>query len=118
MQFLYEPNASILKAGAFKSIGNEFNLKKIHPSTHLYTSDILEKKFPGRIFEIEAEVKSDLKLLHKYFPEGKANITTRNYPLTPMALKKKTGLIDGGEKYLIGFSGIKKKYLIAASRIG
>lgn len=115
--YLYEPNASILKAGAFKSIGNKFNLKKIHPNTHLYTSDILKEGFPGRVFEITEEVKVDKKSWSTFLPDGKANITTRNYPLSPEELKKKTGLKDGGEKYLIGFSGIDRKYLMVADRV-
>jgi 16S rRNA G966 N2-methylase RsmD len=50
-EFLYEPNASILKAGAFKSISKKFNIKKLHPNTHLYTSHQLLRDFPGRIFQ-------------------------------------------------------------------
>jgi hypothetical protein len=115
--FLYEPNASILKAGAFKSIANKFHLAKIQVSTHLYTSDLLVPEFPGRIFKIVSEVKGEKKELLQYFPGGKANVTTRNYPLSVDELKKKTGLNDGGDKYLLGFSGQQKKFLVAAERI-
>jgi len=117
LPFLYEPNASILKAGAFKSIASRFNLKKIQVNTHLYTSAQLMENFPGRRFLIEAFVKPDARVLKEYFPDGKANVTTRNYPLTPEALKKKTGLKDGGEKFLIGFSGKKKKFLAVAKKL-
>lgn len=115
LRYLYEPNASILKAGAFKSAAARFNLKKIHVNTHLYTGEHLVDNFPGRKFLIEELVKPST--LKKYFPDGKANVTTRNYPLTPEALKKKTGLKDGGEKFLIGFSGEKKKFLAVARRL-
>jgi len=115
--YLYEPNASILKAGAFKTVGTRFQLNKIHPSTHLYTSNDLLRGFPGRIFQIESIVKPDLKILKQYFPDGKANITTRNYPLSPQQLKLKTKLKDGGEKFLIGFSGKNQKFLVAANRV-
>lgn len=115
--YLYEPNAAILKAGAFKSIAKMYNLEKIQSSTHLYTSSELVDGFPGRIFKIEARVKPDAKELKSFFPGGKANVTTRNYPLTVEELKKKTGLKDGGDKYLIGFSGLKEKFLVAASRV-
>lgn len=115
--YLYEPNAAILKAGAFKTIARRFNLAKIQSSTHLYTADHLTEDFPGRVFFIEARVKPDAKSLKPFFPEGKANITTRNYPLTVEELKKKTGLKDGGEKFLIGFSGVKEKFLVAARRV-
>jgi 16S rRNA G966 N2-methylase RsmD len=117
LSYLYEPNASILKAGAFKTIGNEFKVNKLHPSTHLYTSNELIENFPGRIFKVEAFVKPDPKTLKAFFPEGKANITTRNYPLSVEELKKKTGLKHGGDKFLIGFSGWKTKFLVLVEKV-
>lgn len=117
LQYLYEPNASILKAGAFKTIASRFNLKKIATNTHLYTAAHLAEQFPGRIFLVEKIVRPDPGEMKKNFPGGKANITTRNYPLTVDALKKKTGLKDGGDKFLIGFSGQHKKFLVAARRL-
>jgi len=116
LTYLYEPNASILKAGAFKLIGEKFSLFKVHPSTHLYTSPELIQNFPGRIFKIIHVVKPDPKILKEVFPRGKANVITRNYPLSPEELKKKTKLKDGGELYLIGLSGQSEKYLVAAER--
>ena len=116
-RYLFEPNASILKAGAFKTVGNRHHLQKIHSSTHLYTGDQDVGEFPGRKFLIEAFVRPEPAELKKFFPEGKANVTTRNYPLSPEALKKKMRLQDGGEKFLIGFSGQKKKYLAVAQRL-
>lgn len=117
LNYLYEPNASVLKSGAFKLIGKNFSLQKLHPSTHLYTSNVLVQSFPGRIFKIIQSVKADPKTLHEVFPEGKANILTRNYPLSSDELKKKTKLKDGGARYLIGCSGQRQKYLLAAERI-
>ncbi|MBS1682314.1 MAG: class I SAM-dependent methyltransferase [Bacteroidetes bacterium] len=110
--YLYEPNASILKAGAFKLIGKRFGLFKLHPSTHLYTSNVLVENFPGRIFQI-LNPKFDLKNI-----DGrKANIITRNYPLKPEVLKKKFKLTDGGENYLLAFSGQQKKFTVHAKRL-
>ncbi|MFZ6011032.1 MAG: THUMP-like domain-containing protein [Bacteroidota bacterium] len=117
LTYLYEPNAAILKAGAFKSIALRFDLLKLQSSTHLYTSEKLVYNFPGRVFKIEAQIKPDAKALKNFFPDGKANVTTRNYPLTPAELKKKTGLKDGGEKFLIGFAGQDQKFLVVANRI-
>lgn len=114
--YLYEPNASILKAGAFKTVAARFGLSKLSVNTHLYTAPHLVGDFPGRIFEIEALVKADAKTVKPFFPEGKGNVTTRNYPLSAEALKKKVGLNDGGEKYLIGFSGQQKKFVAIARR--
>lgn len=117
LEYLYEPNASILKSGAFKTIGVLFNVYKLHPNTHLYTSKQFVENFPGRIFQIQSLVKPDAKALKKFFLEGKANITTRNYTLSVDELRKKTGLKDGGDKFLIGFSGIKKKFLVVATKM-
>ncbi len=117
LHYLYEPNTSILKAGAFKTIADKYDLLKIHPGTHLYASEEIIQNFPGRIFRIESMTKSDKKSLEKHFPEMKANIILRNYPATVDELKKKTKLSEGGEKYLIGFSGRIKKYLAVCKRI-
>jgi 16S rRNA G966 N2-methylase RsmD len=115
--YLYEPNASIQKAGAFKSIAVKFNVLKLHSSTHLYTSEMFIENFPGRIFKILKLVKPDPKILNEYFPDGKANITVRNYPMSVDELKRVTGLKDGGDKFLIGFSGVSKKFLAVAIRL-
>lgn len=116
-QYLYEPNGAILKTGAFKMIALRNNLTKIHPNTHLYTSDTVTVDFPGRIFKLEAAVKSDPKEITQFFPDRKANVITRNYPLPVVDLKKKLQLVDGGSRYLIAFTGIREKYLYVASRI-
>jgi len=110
--YLYEPNASILKSGAFKLIGKKFGLQKLHVNTHFYSSDDLHFDFPGRIFKIDQhEFKA------KNFADKKANVITRNYPLKAEELKKKLKLLDGGEKYVIGFSSVKKKYVVLATRL-
>jgi hypothetical protein len=110
--YLYEPNASILKAGAFKTIAKRFDLRKLHNNTHLYTSARFKENFPGRIFEIhQPEFK------WKDYKEKKANVITRNYPLKAEELKKKLKLTDGGEKYVIGFSSKKKKHVVLATRL-
>lgn len=117
LQFLYEPNAAIMKAGAFKLVAHRFQLKKLAPNTHLYTSEKLVAEFPGRTFRIDELIKADREALSKHFPSGKANVTTRNYPLAAAELKKKVGLKDGGEKFLFGFSGTAKKFLAVAVRV-
>lgn len=116
LKFVYEPNASIMKGGAFKSIATEFKIMKLSPNTHFYTSNDLVENFPGRVFKISGVVKPDKKL-RSIFPGEKANILLRNYPLTVEEMKKKTGLQEGGELFLIGCSGVKEKWLFAAGRI-
>ncbi len=117
LTYLYEPNAAILKAGAFKSVASTFDLFKIHRNTHLYTSAVPVKDFPGRIFQIEQFAKADVKELHALLPDQKVNVITRNYPLSAEQLKTKLKLKDGGEKYLIAFSTEQKKVLLLCSRL-
>lgn len=100
-QYLYEPNAAILKAGAFKSLATHFGLNKLHPHTHLYTSDSLIKEFPGRIFRVQniysnKDAKTALKTIQK------ANVAVRNFPQTADELKKSLKLADGGTVYVFG----------------
>lgn len=114
--FLYEPNASIMKAGAFKSVAERFGLDKLHPNTHLYTSDKIIEGFPGRVFEIQNEPGADRNFFAGEFPDKKANVMTRNYPLSPDEIKKKYRLVDGGEIYLIAFTDSNKR-MVSAKRV-
>lgn len=100
-KYLYEPNAAVMKSGAFKLVGGRFNLRKLHKNTHLYTSNKLLPDFPGRIFETRhlwGNSKAELKELAQHLP--KANITTRNYPISVDELRKKLKIKDGGDTYL------------------
>lgn len=117
LTFLYEPNTSLLKSGAFKTLASRFNIYKLHPSTHLYTSDELIDHFPGRVFKIEGYAKPDARSLKTFFPDLRASIFTRNYPLTVDALRKKTRLKESETRFLIGCSGLNKKFLIVASKL-
>ncbi len=113
LQYLYEPNAAIMKSGAFKSVGAAFGLNKLHVNTHLYTSEKLQEDFPGRIFKVKHVLRVDKKSLLAVLPEKKANVSTRNFPMKPESLKKKFGLSDGGDIYLFGFTDYKKAKRIA-----
>jgi len=99
--YLYEPNASVMKAMAFKSVAQQFHLEKLHPSSQLYTSDTLIPDFPGRIFDITGSShfnKKELKSLLKNIQ--KANLTVRNFPLSVAELRKRLKLSDGGSEYI------------------
>jgi len=98
MKYLYEPNAAIMKSGAFNKVSILYNINKLHLNSHLYTSDDI-MDFPGRIFEIENHLsynKSTMKLIAEM---GRANITTRNFPESVESLRKKWKIQDGGTKY-------------------
>ncbi len=112
-RYLYEPNAAIMKAGAFKTIASQFNLLKFHPNTHLYTHNQYFQDFPGRIFQIEevyGNSKQELQIIQKKYP--KANISTRNYPLSAEALHKKAKISTGGETYIFALKTLSEKYKI------
>lgn len=98
-QYLYEPNAAILKAGGFFSIAKHFKLEKLHQHSHLYTSDTLIS-FPGRRFSIENVLPYTRKIIKKELNLTKANITTRNFPESVAAIRKKLTLADGGTDFL------------------
>lgn len=107
-KFIYIPSNSILKAGIFNLVSAKFGLKKLHPNTHIYTSGERIKNFPGRVLEMESIDSKGVK------KKGQYNIISKNYPLKPEDIKKKYGLKDGGEKYLI-FTQSKKGKIILKS---
>jgi hypothetical protein len=96
--YLYEPNASILKAGAFKTLGQKFGLTKLGTNTHLYTSANVQSNFPGRILKV-LEVSKPKKGLTQ-----QANVVCRNFSMKPEQLKKKYNIKDGGKQFLYAFS--------------
>ena len=99
--YLYEPNASILKAGAYRSLTQAYPVKKLHASSHLYTSDSLVTDFPGRTFKVIAVAgfgKKELKNLLGGLE--KANLTIRNFPSSVAELRKRLKLKEGGDDYL------------------
>ena len=99
--YLYEPNASIMKAGAYRSLTQAYPVKKLHPSSHLYVSPHFIEDFPGRKFQVEAVSGFGKKEL-KTFLQGmeKANLTIRNFPSSVADLRKRLKLKEGGDDYL------------------
>lgn len=95
--YLYEPNAAILKAGAFKQVAQQMGVHKLHPNSHLYTSDTLVSHFPGRIFTIDRITKVQKKEINDI---EKANVSIRNFPGSVADLRKKLKLKDGGDTYI------------------
>lgn len=108
--WIYEPNAAILKAGAYKLVGERFGLHKLDINTHLYTSETLVENFPGRVWKILEQLPN-----HK-LQITNANVLVRNYPLTAEQLKKKLHLRDGGTEYIIGCRVNGKPTVLLAER--
>ena len=118
--YLYEPNASILKAGAYRSLTQTYGVKKLHTSSHLYTSSHLVEDFPGRRFRVEAVSGFGKKEL-KDFLQGleKANLTIRNFPSSVAELRKRLKLKEGGENYLFATTLVdESKVLIKCKKHG
>ena len=116
LNYLYEPDAAILKAGFFKSLAPQFKVDKIHQHSHLYTSNILVNNFPGKKFQI-----SKILSFNHFLKENKtkkANVVTRNFDLKPEEIKKKFKIKDGGEIFLFFSTNYKnEKVVIEATRI-
>ncbi len=101
-RYLLEPNASIMKAGAFKAVSKKWNVKALNPRTRLYGCDEPPMDFQGRVFEILGDVPIGGKDTKKLFPKKKANVISRNSGMTAEELRKKLGLKEGGELFAIG----------------
>ncbi|TXE15076.1 class I SAM-dependent methyltransferase [Seonamhaeicola algicola] len=99
LSFLYEPNAAILKSGAFNQITQQLPVFKLHQHSHLYTNETMLETFPGRIFKIENNIAYNKKVFKK-LGISKANITTRNFPETVQQIRKKLHIKDGGSLYI------------------
>ena len=114
MKFLYEPNKAILKAGGYNTTANYFELHKLNKNSHLYTSDKLITNFPGRTFVIKAVCNLKNKEIYNFIKDNKANITKRNFPISINSIRKKTGLKEGGNKYIFAtrISNDKPKIII------
>jgi hypothetical protein len=117
--YLYEPNASIMKAGAYRCVAQRYGLQKLHANSHLYISNQFIGDFPGRIFQVEAvsgfgkkELKSQLSNL------SKANLTVRNFPTSVAELRKRLHLSEGGDTYLFATTlHPEEKILIKCKRV-
>ena len=100
-KYLYEPNSSLLKAGAFKLLAEHFAIEKLHQHSHLYTSDSWIEDFPGRKFIVDNTFEFSgklLKQLSRTLPQ--ANITTRNFNLSVSELRERSKIVEGGNIYL------------------
>lgn len=109
--YLYEPNASILKAGLFNEVSQQLNIDKLHVNSHLYTSSDLIN-FPGRRFIVTHILSYNKKQIKEVIPTHKANITTRNFPETVKQIRKKIGIKDGGNYYLFFTTNINNKHIV------
>jgi len=101
MQYLYEPNASLMKAGCFSVLSERYGARMLSKNSHLFVSRDPIAVFPGRSFRIIAVSSFNKKELKRHLSGiTKANIATRNFPLSVAELRKRLKLKDGGETYI------------------
>ncbi|MGP1436531.1 MAG: THUMP-like domain-containing protein [Phocaeicola sp.] len=118
-QYLYEPNASVMKSGAYKLLTKRYNVQKLAPDSHLYTSHSYNPDFPGRRFCVQGVSGFKKNELHKLLDNVRqANLTIRNYPASVAELRKKLKLKEGGEHFLFATTLLNgKKVLIKTKNI-
>lgn len=124
-RYLYEPNAAVMKAGAFKLAAKRFGLQKLHANSHLYTSPQIAADFPGRVFVVEKTYdynRSGIRRFIEEFPlsakgqKARANVAVRNFPLQASALRDKLRLSDGGALYIFGTTIAPSQRIIVVCR--
>lgn len=117
--YLYEPNASIMKAGCFQEVAVTYQVQPLAPNSHLFISSRLIEDFPGRKFRIQTVTsmnKQELKVALKDIQ--KANITVRNFPISVAELRKKIKLSEGGNNYIFATTLAEgKKVLIICQHL-
>jgi len=114
-KYLYEPNASLMKSGAFKLISQRFAIEKLHVNSHLYTSDNLISDFPGRIFEVVGFAPFNKKIKKELLNDiTEASVATRNFPLSANELRKSLNLKESDKNFVFGttMQGEKKVLLL------
>ena len=111
--YLYEPNASIMKAGCFDIIEQRYHVRQIDKSSHLFVSDSPVNNFPGRKFSVTGITTMNKKELRKTLGGiDKANITTRNFPLTVAELRHRLKMKEGGDKYIFATTMPDKSHVL------
>ena len=99
--YLYEPNASIMKAGCFELLSQRFKLSQLDKNSHLFVSDREIADFPGRQFIIDSQTSMNKRDLKEALSGiSQANITVRNFPMSVAELRKRLKLKDGGDVYI------------------
>ena len=117
MNYLYEPNAAILKCGAFKNIAIHFKIMKLGQHTHLYTSSRITKDFPGKIYKIHKIIPYKKHNVKREIKGRKANIKTRNFPNKTKEIKKEYKILDGGNQFIFFTTSDKGKHVIICSKL-
>ena len=116
-KYLYEPNLAILKSGAFKTVALRFEVEKLGPHTHLYTSIKRIENFPGNTYRINENLHFKKAKIRKRLKGIKGNLKTRNCPQTVAQIKKELNIIDGGNQYIFFTSSETEKQVLLCSKL-
>ena len=112
-KYLYEPNSSLMKSGAFKLISQRFGIEKLHVNSHLYTSDNLVSDFPGRIFDVIGFAPFNKKIKKELLKDiTEASVATRNFPLSANELRKSLNLKESDKNFVFGTTLIGEKKVV------
>ena len=116
-KFVHEPNASIMKAGCFDELAAAYGVSPVSRNSHLFLSDEPVEGFPGRSFVVERVTTMNKSELRKALVGiEKANIATRNFPLTVAELRKRLKIKDGGDVYIFATTTAEGEHLLLISR--
>ena len=115
--YVYEPHGALLKAGAFRTVAARYGLRKLHPNSHLYTSDVRVTAFPGRTWRVEAVTTLNRREVSRYFPDGRAHVLTRNFPQTVAQIRRQTGLGEGEHRSLLATTGPDGRPLVVVATL-
>lgn len=111
--YLYEPNASLMKAGCFALIAQRYACRQVSRDSHLFLSSEPIPSFPGRGFAIRAITTMNKRELKAALGgTGRANVSVRNFPMTADALRKKLKLKDGGDTYIFGTTTADSRHVL------
>lgn len=111
--FIYEPNASILKAGLAEALAMQLGLKKLHPNSHIYTSAGLIRNYPGKVFSLIAQHKPFTKSLRK----KRFNVISRNFPEKASVIESQLSIKPARSAYLIATTSLQQKVFLEAELI-
>lgn len=117
--YLYEPYPAVMKAGGMKLLSATYDIGKLHPNTHLFTSEKKLASFPGEVFEIVKVLpfsKQTIKLISKEYPA--INVATRNFPLSAPQLAAKLKIKEGGDRMIFGTTGHDGSRLLIMTKMG
>lgn len=114
MTYLYEPNASVMKAGCFAELEVAFGIRAISVNSHLYLCEQPLSDFPGRAFQVDQMLS--VKEAQRLLKGSQANVSCRNFPMKAEELKRKLGVKDGGDRYVFATKKADGQHLVIVAQ--